>query len=303
MSVKPEDPGGNRPKTTVLTLAEKRRRGEPITLLTAYDYPTARAVDEAGIDAILVGDSLAMVVLGHPNTLSVTMDEMLHHARAVSRGAKRALLVGDMPFMSYQSDTREAVRNAGRFLQEAGMEAVKLEGGRAFADTARAIVRAGIPVMGHIGLMPQSVNALGGWRVQGRSAPAARALLDDALGLEEAGCFALVLESVPERLAGYITERLSIPAIGIGAGSGTSGQVLVIHDLLGLYDRLSPKFARRYAELGAAITAALEAYRHDVERRAFPAREHTYAIPDEEWRAFLASLGEAFPKPVKESTR
>ncbi|MBI3932261.1 MAG: 3-methyl-2-oxobutanoate hydroxymethyltransferase [Acidobacteria bacterium] len=298
MSVKPEgvEPaGGNRPKTTVLTLAEKKRRGEFITMLTAYDYPTARVVDEAGIDAILVGDSLAMVVLGHPNTLSVTMDEMLHHARAVSRGARRALLVGDMPFMSYQSDAAEAVRNAGRFLQ-AGMEAVKLEGGRAFAETARGIVRAGIPVQGHIGLTPQSVNALGGWRVQGRSAAAAKALVEDALGLEDAGCFSLVLESVPERLAAYITERLSIPTIGIGAGAGTSGQVLVIHDLLGLYDRFTPKFAKRYAELGAAMTEAVRAYRTEVEAGTFPTRDHSYAMPDEEWQAFLQTAGGRLPK-------
>ncbi len=234
MSARPEErpvAASQRPKTTVLTFAEKRRRGEKLTMLTAYDYPGAKLVDEAGVDAILVGDSLAMVVLGHPNTLSVTMDEMLHHARAVSRGASRALLIGDMPFMSYQADSREAVRNAGRFLQEAGMDAVKLEGGRAFAETARAIVRAGIPVMGHVGLTPQSVNVMGGWRVQARTADSARALFDDALALQEAGCFAVVLESVPQRLAGFVTERLEIPTIGIGAGPGTSGQVLVLHDM------------------------------------------------------------------------
>lgn len=306
MSVKPEAPeptGEFRRKTTILTLAEKRRRGEPITMLTAYDYPTAKLVDEAGIDAILVGDSLAMVVLGHPNTLSVTMEEMLHHARAVSRGAKRALLIGDMPFMSYQSDPAAAVRNAGRFLQEAGMDAVKLEGGRAFAETARAIVRAGIPVQGHIGLTPQSLNALGGWRVQGRSAPAAKALVEDALALEGAGCFSLVFESIPKELAAYITERIAIPTIGIGAGAGTSGQILVIHDLLGLFDRFTPKFAKRYAELGYAMTAAVRAYREEVEARAFPGCEHTYGIPDEEWRAFLAWMGETFPKPVNGSRR
>lgn len=288
MSMRTAGPGPGRPKTTVLTLAEKHRRREPITMLTAYDFPTARAADEAGIDAILVGDSLAMVVLGHPNTLAVTMDEMLHHARAVSRGARGALLIGDMPFMSYQADPTDAVRNAGRFLQEAGMDAVKLEGGRRYADTARAIVTAGIPVNGHIGLMPQSVNALGGFRVQGRTAESARALLDDALALEDAGCFALVLESVPDRLAAHITERLRIPTIGIGAGPATSGQVLVTHDLLGLYEGTSPKFAKRYAELGDATRAALQAYRGEVEARTFPGREHSYAMPDAEWAAFLA---------------
>ena len=277
-------------RTTVLTLHEKYQRGEPISMLTAYDYPSARALDEAGIDAILVGDSLAMVVLGYPNTLSVTMDEMLHHARAVRRGAERALLVGDMPFMSYQADAAEAIRNAGRFLQEAGMNAVKLEGGCAVADTVRAIVQAGIPVLGHIGLTPQSSNALGGFRVQGRTAEAARTLLEDALALEAAGCFALVIESVPERVASFITQRLSIPTIGIGAGAGVSGQVLVTHDLLGLYDRFSPKFAKRYAELGQAMRSAAGAYRAEVEARAFPAREHTYAMPDEEWQAFLEGV-------------
>jgi 3-methyl-2-oxobutanoate hydroxymethyltransferase len=256
-------------------------------MLTAYDYPTARILDEAGIDAILVGDSLAMVVLGHPNTLSVTMEEMLHHARAVSRGARSALLIGDMPFMSYQADPAEAVRNAGRFLQD-GMDAVKLEGGRPFVETVRAIVRAGIPVQGHIGLTPQSVNALGGWRVQGRTAAAARMLMDDALALQDAGCFSLVLESMPYRLAAHITENLAIPTIGIGAGAGTSGQVLVIHDVLGLYDKLTPKFAKRYADLGGAIAAAVGAFRADVEGRTFPGREHTYAIPEEEWQAFMA---------------
>ena len=293
MSTRPEsDPKPSpRPKTTILTLGEKRRRGEPITMLTAYDYPPARAVDAAGIDAILVGDSLAMVVLGHPNTLCVTMDEMLHHAKAVSRGSHSALLIGDMPFMSYQADPAEAVRNAGRFLQEAGMDAVKLEGGAPYADTVRAITRAGIPVQGHIGLTPQSVNALGGWRVQGRTAEAARTLLNDALALQEGGCFSLVLESLPHRLGSYITERLSIPTIGIGAGPGTSGQVLVIHDVLGRYDKFTPKFAKRYADLAQAEGAAIEAYRDEVIGGRFPTREHSYAIPEEEWNAFLVSLG------------
>jgi 3-methyl-2-oxobutanoate hydroxymethyltransferase len=286
----------------VPSLGQKHRRGEPITMLTAYDYPTARLVDAAGIDAILVGDSLAMVVLGHDNTLSVTMDEMLHHARAVARGARSALLIGDMPFMSYQADSAEAMRNAGRFLQ-AGMEAVKLEGGRAVAETVRAIVRAGIPVMGHVGLTPQSLNALGGWRVQGRSADAARTVLDDARALEDAGCFAVVLESLPERLAAHVTQQLSIPTIGIGAGNATSGQVLVLHDVLGLYDRLSPKFVKRYAELAPVIQTALEAYRQEVETRAFPTREHAYAMPEEEWQAFLASQRGVFPKRVKERKR
>jgi 3-methyl-2-oxobutanoate hydroxymethyltransferase len=302
MSTRPEsNPSSSspRPRTTILTFGEKRRKGEPITMLTAYDYPTARAVDAAGVDAILVGDSLAMVVLGHPNTLSVTMDEMLHHAKAVKRGATSALLIGDMPFMSYQADAAEAVRNAGRFLQEAGMDAVKLEGGREYVETIRHITRAGIPVQGHIGLMPQSVNALGGWRVQGRTAPDAHGLLDDALALEEAGCFSIVLESLPYRLGTYITERLTIPTIGIGAGPGTSGQVLVIHDVLGLYDRFTPKFAKRYAELAEAQATAIAAYRDDVASGRFPTREHSYAIPEEEWEAFLAAPGTRRKGPVE----
>ncbi len=276
-------------KSTIHTLRDKRGRGEPISMVTAYDYGMARAADEAGVDAILVGDSLAMVVLGHPNTLSVTMDEMLHHARAVARGAQRALLVGDMPFMSYQADEAEAVRNAGRFLQ-AGMDAVKLEGGRPFAATAAALVRAGIPVQGHVGLTPQSIHALGGWKVQGRTAETARDLLQDALALEEAGCFSIVLESVPDRLAAFVTERLSVPTIGIGAGTGTSGQVLVAHDLLGLFDRFTPRFVKRYAELGAAMREAFAAYKADVDARAFPGPEHTYSIPEEEWQAFVAEM-------------
>jgi 3-methyl-2-oxobutanoate hydroxymethyltransferase len=276
-------------KTTIHTLRDKRGRGEPISMVTAYDYGMARAAEAAGVDAILVGDSLAMVVLGHPNTLSVTMDEMLHHARAVARGAQRPLLVGDLPFMSYQADESEAVRNAGRFLQ-AGMDAVKLEGGRPFAATAAAIVRAGIPVQGHVGLTPQSIHALGGWKVQGRTAVAARELLQDALALEEAGCFSIVLESVPDRLAAFITERLTVPTIGIGAGAGTSGQVLVAHDLLGLFDRFTPRFAKRYAELGTAMREAFAAYKSEVDARAFPGSEHTYSIPDEEWQHFLADM-------------
>jgi 3-methyl-2-oxobutanoate hydroxymethyltransferase len=262
-------------------------------MATAHDYPTAGALEAAGLDAILVGDSLAMVALGHPDTLSVTMDEMIHHARAVSRGAQTPLLVGDMPFMSYQASLEQAVRNAGRFLQEAGMDAVKLEGGRPFADTVRAIVRAGVPVMGHLGLTPQSVKELGGFRVQGRTATSAKALLEDALALEDAGCFAVVVEAVPDRLASFITERVRVPTIGIGAGAGTSGQVLVTNDLLGFFGDFTPKFAKRYAQLGETVRAALAAYRDEVKARAFPAREHTYAMPDEEWQAFLASLPDA----------
>jgi 3-methyl-2-oxobutanoate hydroxymethyltransferase len=277
------------PKTTVARLLEKKQQHQPISVVTAYDFPTARLADEAGFDAILVGDSLAMVVLGHPNTLSVTMDEMLHHARAVSRGASRALLIGDMPFMSYQADRADAVRNAGRFLAEAGMDAVKLEGGRRMADTVRAVVEAGIPVQGHIGLLPQSEKATG-LRVQGKTATAARALLDDALALQDAGCFSIVIEGVPARLATAITTALEIPTIGIGAGADTDGQVLVSHDILGLYNERTPRFVKRYADVGRTIGEAFRAFREDVEARRFPSMEHTYAMPEEEWKVFAAQL-------------
>lgn len=292
MSARPNDP---KDETTVLTFAAKRQRGEPIAMVTAYDHPTARAAEEAGVDGILVGDSLAMVVLGHPNTLAVTMDEMLHHARAVSRGASRPLLVGDLPFMSYQADVAGAVRNAGRFVQEAGMDAVKLEGGRAFAATAGAIVRAGIPVQGHVGLTPQRVHAMGGFKVQGRTSLAARAILEDALALEDAGCFSVVLEGVPDRLAAFITERLSIPTIGIGAGGGTSGQVLVLSDLVGLTAD-PPRFARAYARVAPDIADAIRAYRIDVQEGRFPGPEHAYHMADDEWRGFLEAVGERLPE-------
>lgn len=282
-------------KTTVVTLQQKRDRGERIAVLTAYDFPTARILDEAGIDALLVGDSLAMVVLGHDNTLAVTMDEMLHHARAVARAARRSLLIADMPFLSYQADTGEAVRNAGRFLKEAGMDAVKLEGGRDYADTVRAIVRAGIPVMGHAGLLPQSVRQLGGYRTQARTAEDASGLLDDALALEAAGCFAIVLESVPAKVAAVVTDRLRIPTIGIGAGNGTSGQVLVLHDLLGLTEQ-TPRFVRRYARLSEEIARAAAAYRDDVTSAAFPGPEESFTIADAEWAGFLAAIGAKAPQ-------
>lgn len=286
-------PSGDRTKVTVRTLAAKHKARAPITMLTAYDYPSAQLADAAGIDVLLVGDSLAMVVLGHENTLSVTVDEMLHHCRAVKRGTATAMLVGDMPFMSYQVDAPSALRNAGRFLQEGGMDAVKLEGGRRVVPQVEAIVGAGIPVMGHVGLTPQSIHALGGFRVQGKTAAEAKRLLDDALALEAAGCFSIVLESVPDRLAADVTARLEIPTIGIGAGAGTSGQVLVFHDLLGLFERFTPKFVRRYAELGAAARDAIARYGADVEAGAFPAAEHTFTMSDEAWLAYLELAGPA----------
>jgi 3-methyl-2-oxobutanoate hydroxymethyltransferase len=268
-----------REKVTTHSFLEKKQRGQVITMLTAYDYPTALATDQAGIDSILVGDSLGMVVLGYENTLPVTMEDMLHHCRAVARGARCALLIGDMPFMSYQVSVEQAVRNAGRFLQEAGMDAVKLEGGRERLGAIQAIVAAGIPVMGHLGLTPQSVQQLGGFRAQGKTAAAAQQLLEDALLLQDAGCFSLVLESIPARLGQMVSRRLEIPTLGIGAGPGCDGQVLVTHDLLGLFDRFTPSFVKTYAELQAEIARALAAYRSDVETRAFPGPEHTPRSP------------------------
>jgi 3-methyl-2-oxobutanoate hydroxymethyltransferase len=276
----------SRKKVTTLTFRQKKERGESLTMLTAYDYPTAMAIDKAGIDSILVGDSLAMVVLGYENTLPVTMDEMLHHARAVARGAKHALLIGDMPFMSYQVSVEDAVRNAGRFIQQANMDAIKLEGGRERADAVRAIVSAGIPVMGHLGLTPQSVHQLGGFRAQGKTASAAKRLLEDAQILEEAGAFSVVLESVPARLAEFISKKISIPTIGIGAGLGCDGQVLVTHDLLGLFDRFTPKFVKKYANLHEVMNKAFTEYIDDVETKKFPAVEHTVEMTDEEWIEF-----------------
>jgi len=279
-----------RKKATTTTFRQKKEHGEPITMLTAYDYPTALAEDQAGIDSILVGDSLGMVVLGYQNTLPVTMQDMIHHSKAVARGAKFALLIGDMPFMSYQASTEEAVHNAGRFLQEGGMDAVKLEGGRARVDSVRAIVGAGIPVMGHLGLTPQSVNQLGGFRPQGKTASAARRLVEDALLLEEAGCFSIVLESVPARLAELISKKLSIPTIGIGAGVGCDGQVLVTHDLLGLFDRFTPKFVRKYANFHAEMQRAFGEYIEDVQLKRFPANEHSVEMDDKEWDALQKEI-------------
>lgn len=270
-----------RKKVTIHDLQAKKERGEPFTMVTAYDYPTAVIVDKAGIDAILVGDSLAMVVLGLPNTVSVTMEEMLHHCRAVARGAQYALLVGDMPFMSYQTGPADAVRNAGRFLKEAGMDVVKLEGGKKMAPIARAIVDAGIPVMGHIGLTPQTISALGGFKVQGKDAAAAQQVIDDALALEDAGCFAIVLEAIPDRVAKIITERLSIPTIGIGAGPHCDGQVLVTHDMVGLFDRFVPKFVKRYVNVHDQMVEALRQFKAEVENRTFPGPEHCFTIKDE----------------------
>jgi 3-methyl-2-oxobutanoate hydroxymethyltransferase len=279
-----------RKKITTHSFRRKKATGEPITMLTAYDYATAGAVDRAGIDSILVGDSLGMVVLGYENTLPVTMDEMIHHCKAVARGAEFALLIGDMPFMSYQASADEAVRNAGRFLQEGGMNAVKLEGGQERENAIRAIVAAGIPVMGHLGLTPQSVHQLGGFRTQGKTVAAAKALIENALALQKYGCFSIVLEAIPARLATLISERLEISTIGIGAGMGCDGQVLVTHDLLGLFDRFTPKFVKKYANLHAEMDQAFAGYRMDVEAGAFPADEHSVEMEQQDWRELLEVL-------------
>lgn len=279
-----------RKKVTLPEIQRKKEMGEPITMLTAYDVSIARAVDQAGIDMILVGDSYGMVVLGYDTTVPVTMDQMITAAQAVARGAKNPLLIGDLPFLSYQVDPLEAVRNAGRFIKEAGMDAVKLEGGGEIAPTVRAITNAGMAVMGHLGLTPQSVSKLGGWRTQGTTAEAAHKLLDDALALQQAGAFAIVLEKVPDRLAELVTQRLEIPTIGIGAGPHCDGQVLVTNDLLGLFDRFVPKFAKQYAKLYPIIVEALSEYKREVDAHAFPTAEHSFAIKDHEWDAFLQSL-------------
>jgi 3-methyl-2-oxobutanoate hydroxymethyltransferase len=273
-------------KLPLTELATMKQEGRPIVMVTAYDFPTARIADAAGIDIVLVGDSAAMTVLGHDSTVPATMEEMLMLARAAGRGAARPLVIGDMPFGSYQVSDTDAVRNAIRFVKEAGSDAVKLEGAGPACDRVRAITGAGIPVMGHLGLTPQSATMLGGFRAQGRTAVEAQRLLDDAHALEEAGCFALVLEAVPAPVAERVTAAVGIPTIGIGSGRGCDGQVLVLHDLLGLYEGHAARFVKRYAEIGAAIQDALERFAADVRDGSFPEDEHTYSIPEDELARF-----------------
>jgi 3-methyl-2-oxobutanoate hydroxymethyltransferase len=268
-------------RTTAATLLQKKRERQPITALTAYDYPTARLVDEAGIDVILVGDSLGMAVLGYENTLPVTMDEMLHHTRAVSRGVQSAFLVGDMPYGSYHGSLKDGVRNAMRFVKEAGAQAVKIEGGVRRAKLTRRLVDAEVPVVGHLGLTPQSVHVMSGYRVQGRSSDAAEALIADALALEDAGAMAIVLEGIPREVATEITARAGVPTIGIGAGPDCDGQILVFHDLFNLSFAPATKFARRYADGAAFFTDALVRYRDDVTSRTFPSDAESYHLPRE----------------------
>jgi 3-methyl-2-oxobutanoate hydroxymethyltransferase len=289
MSIRPHEPAPATPapgKLPLTELAEMKERRQPIVMVTAYDAPGGRLADAAGVDLVLVGDSAAMTVLGHDSTVPATMDEMLVLTRAVTRGARRPLVVADMPFGSFQVSDEDATRNAIRFVKEAGADAVKLEGAGPMLSRVRAIVAAGIPVMGHLGLTPQSATMLGGFKAQGRSAEKALALLSDARALEAAGCFSVVLEAVPPPVARRVSEQLSIPTIGIGAGADCDGQVLVWHDLLGLYQGRTARFVKRYAEIGETIRSALEAYAADVRERAFPTDEHTYAMPSEELAVF-----------------
>lgn len=278
-------PDTARPRRPVTTHDVRAAKGaRRIAMLTAYDAPTAALVDACDIDIILVGDSLGMVMLGRGDTLSVTVDEMAHHCRAVTGSVSRALVVADMPFLSYETSPADALRNAGRLFREGGVRAVKLEGAGPYLPQIRALVDAGIPVMGHLGLTPQRVAELGGFKVQGKTADAARRLLDDALALERAGCFSVVLECVPAPVAARVTAALSIPTIGIGAGPDCDGQVLVLHDMLGLQDRIAPRFVKRYANLAGQVTAAVTAYKQEVESGAFPGPEHGFAMSDEELR-------------------
>ncbi len=265
-------------KLTVRDIADMKAKGEKVTMLTAYDASFGRLLDQAGIDTVLVGDSLGMVALGYDSTVPVTMDEMVHHAKAVSFGVKRAVLIGDMPFLSYQVSVEEAIRNAGRFMKEGCCDAVKLEGGLEVCHTVSALVKAGIPVVGHIGLTPQTAGSLGGYKVQGKDAESARRLLAEAKGLEEAGAFAIVMECIPDRLAAVISKSIQVPTIGIGAGPECDGQVLVTHDLLGMFDKFVPSFVKQYAQLGPQIKDAISTYMEEVKGGTYPDQEHSFTM-------------------------
>ena len=268
-------------KNSAVTFKNAKKNGERLAMLTAYDYSTAKLMDETGINGILVGDSLGNVILGYEDTISVTMEDMIHHGAAVARGTKNALVVIDMPFMSYQTSVYDALVNAGRLMKEGRASAVKLEGGKNICPQIEAITKAGIPVMGHLGLTPQAINAFGGFKVQGKTQEAAEQLLEDALAVEKAGAFALVLECVPRKLADIITEKLTIPTIGIGAGNGCDGQILVYQDLLGMFSDFTPKFVKKYANVGEIMKDAFSAYIEDVKQGAFPEKKHEYDIADE----------------------
>jgi 3-methyl-2-oxobutanoate hydroxymethyltransferase len=301
MTTRPRTPAPGTPapgKLPLTELAEMKARRQPIVMVTAYDAPGGRLADAAGADIILVGDSAAMVVLGHDSTVPATVDEMIVLTRAVTRGARRPLVIADMPFGSFQVSDEEAVANAVRFVKEAGADAVKVEGAGPTLSRVRALVGAGVPVMAHIGLTPQSATMLGGFKAQGRTAVKATQLLEDALALEAAGAFSLVLEAVPAPVAARITEALTVPTIGIGAGVDCDGQVLVWHDVLGLYEGRAPRFVKQYADLATAIREALEAYAADVRERRFPEEQHTYSMPEEELVLFEEAAG--LQQPVHE---
>ncbi|MFR1257837.1 MAG: 3-methyl-2-oxobutanoate hydroxymethyltransferase [Clostridium sp.] len=268
-------------KNTVVTIQQMKEKGKKISMLTAYDYSTAKLEDEAGVNTILVGDSLGNVILGYEDTISVTMEDMIHHGAAVARGAKNALVVVDMPFMSYQTSVYDAVVNAGRLMKEGRAGAVKLEGGKEVCPQIQAIVGAGIPVCAHLGLTPQSINAFGGFKVQGKTEKAAKKLIADAIAVEEAGAFAVVLEGIPSKLANLVTEKLDIPTIGIGAGNGCDGQVLVYQDMLGMFSDFTPKFVKRYANIGEVMKEAFQKYMEEIQSGAFPSSEHEYKIDDD----------------------
>jgi 3-methyl-2-oxobutanoate hydroxymethyltransferase len=280
-----------RGKVTIPYLQEKKLKKEPITMLTAYDYPMALLEEQAGIEIILCGDSLGMTVYGYDGTLPVTMDMMVKHAAAVKRGAPTAFVIGDMPFLSYQISKEEAVRNAGRFMQESGVDGVKLEGGEAMAETMRHIVNAGIPVMGHLGLTPQSISALGGFKAQGRNVDNALKIIKDAEILEEAGAFSILLEAIPPEVAKIITEKAKIPIISIGAGMYCDGQLLIVHDMLGFFDRFTPKFVKKYANLNGILKDVFEQYKKEVLAGEFPTREQCYDIPEDEIKKLHEALG------------
>jgi 3-methyl-2-oxobutanoate hydroxymethyltransferase len=286
----PDTPTDERLPVTLPALMDKRELGEPIVMVTAYDYPSAQVAEAAGVDLVLVGDSGAMTVLGYESTVPVSLDEMLVLASAVRRGLKTPFLVGDLPFGSYEASDEQAIATAQRFVKEAGCDAVKLERGGIAVQRARAIVDAGIPVMGHVGLTPQTATALGGYRAQGRTAERARAVLDEALELQEAGCFAIVFEAIPADVTDVIMGHMDIPVIGIGAGASTDGQVLVLHDMLGIHDGFKPKFVKRYADVKAEMVRGMTAYAEDVRTRAFPAPEHAYGIAPEELERLRAIL-------------
>jgi 3-methyl-2-oxobutanoate hydroxymethyltransferase len=301
MTTRPRTPAPGTPapgKLALPELIEMKRRGDRIVMVTAYDAPSARSADAAGVDLILVGDSAAMVVLGHDSTVPATMDEMLMLTRAANRGARRPLVIADLPFGSYQVSDEQALESGIRFVKEAGADGVKLEGAGPMVARVRALTGAGIPVMGHLGLTPQTATMLGGFKAQGRTAAKAVRLYEDALDLQAAGCFSIVLEAVPAPVATRITEALDVPTIGIGAGAGCDGQVLVWHDLLGLYDGQAPRFVKQYADLAPTIGAAIERYAADVRDGAFPEERHTYAMTDEELGLFEAALAEARPVPT-----